>query len=494
MKIGILIGVILYELITIVGVSWWISHKDKDNHTTRGDDFVLAGKGMGTVSFAATLALTILGAAHIWGATQNGWHYGAVGVWFGIGGVVTICVITQLTGPIVRKMGVSTMPELMGKLFGEKVRIAIACFTGPLIAGMVMLETRCLAITLSAFTGWSIGFSALVGGTMGILYVVIFGMKEIAKLNIINAVVMYIGLFVTAIAFGVVLPGGWAGVAQEIVNHAEINTQILSIVGDKDLILSFAVTSVISFACFHGISQMGLQPAMSAKDSKVIKRGIWLAAPLNGLFCVIPVAIGMAAKVLPEYSGYGDTMAPAIMIVEMLPPWVVVLIMAAFLGALLSTFAMAALCPATMYAKDLYKRLYKPDATDKEEIRVMRTVIVVVSVIGIIGANLDPLVSKAITWIFSFGIPIFVMAMIGLFWKCSEKAAGWTLGITWAVNIAWTMTPLPTALSLPHLDIAYVSLAVALVLGIATTAAMQGRRGHMRAGKQAKLAKEASAS
>lgn len=485
-NIGILIGVVLYELVTIVGVSLYISKSSKHATTSKGDDFVLAGKGMGTISFAATLALTILGAAHIWGATQNGWHYGAVGVWFGIGGVTTICVITQLTGPIVRKLGVNTMPELMGKLFGEKARIAIACCTGPLMAGMIMLETRCIAVTLSAITGWDLGFAAVVGGIMGILYVVFFGMKEIAKLNIINAVAMYIGLIIAAIAFASVLPGGWAGIASEITQQSAINERVLNIVGDKELIMSFAVTSIICFTCFHGVSQMGLQPAMSAKNPKAVRRGIWLAAPLNGLFCVIPVCIGMAAKVMPEYNAYGDSMAPAMLIVEVLPSWVVVLVMAAFLGALLSTFAMATLCPATLYAKDLYTQLYKKDATDEEQIRIMRIVIVVAGVVGIIGANLDPMVSTGINWIFSFGIPIFVLAMIGLFWKRSEKAALWTLGISWIINILWTMTPIKGWIGLADLHIAYVALPVAVLLGVILTIVLPSKPGYFKHLKQEK--------
>ncbi len=483
MHLDILIGVFLYEILTILGVSWWISKKEEQKaENSASEDFVLAGKGMGVISFASTLALTILGAAHIWGATENGWYFGAVGVWFGIGGMATVCVVTQFTGPIVRKLGVGTMPELMGKLFGDQLQTVIACITGALITGFVILETRCIGVTISAFTGWSIEFASLVGGTLGILYVVFFGMKEIAKLNVINAVVMYAGLVITAIAFNSSLPGGWEGTATALAENSPLQEGILSIVGDMELVQSFAFTSVITFVAFHGISQMGLQPAMSAKDSKTVKKGIWLAAPLNGLFCVIPVCIGMAATTVPKYQEMGSMMAPAVMIVEMLPPWVVILIMAAFLGALLSTFAMASLCPATIYAKDLYRKLYKPNATDKEEVQVMRVVIVAVGILGIVCSGLDPMISSIITWIFSFGIPIFLMIFIGLFWKRSQKAAAITLAVTWGVSVLCTMTPFMEVVGI-QMESTYLVLGVALLCGFGLTSALPGEVGYMRRGK-----------
>ena len=83
MKIGILIAVILYEVLTIVGVDVVISIKNRKK-AAGAEGFALAGKGLGTVQVGVTLALTMLGSAHIWGTTQNAFNIGAISVWFGI--------------------------------------------------------------------------------------------------------------------------------------------------------------------------------------------------------------------------------------------------------------------------------------------------------------------------------------------------------------------------------------------------------------------------
>ena len=57
-------------------------------------------------------------------------------------------------------------------------------------------------------TGWEIRNGAIVGGILGIFYVVLAGMKEIGWLNLVNAVVMYLGLILATIFLALRLPGG----------------------------------------------------------------------------------------------------------------------------------------------------------------------------------------------------------------------------------------------------------------------------------------------
>ena len=187
---------------------------------------------------------------------------------------------------------------------------------------------------------------------------------------------------------------------------------------------------------FQGVSQMGLQTCIAAKDVKSVKKSIWLAGPVNGLFCIIPALLGMAALALGYYKLAGDSamMMTPMMMLEVLPHWVVALICASFLGALLSTFAMTSLCPATIFAYDLYGGLYKPEATEKEKTLVMRIMIVIVGILAIVLCNFQPAVVTTINWIFTWGVPLFVMLVIGLCWKRNTTAAMITMFVSWIAN------------------------------------------------------------
>lgn len=489
MNTGILIAVLIYEVVTIVGVGIFLSARDRKIKAGSGsDDFALAGRGLSMSHVGVTLALTMLGSAHIWGTTENAYSMGSIAIWFGIACTVMMVVITQCTGPWIRRIGTPTVPDLFGKLYGEKTRLLVACVMAPLVFGCLCLETQCIAITFQVLTGWSYTAGAIVGGIFGILYVLLAGMKEVSWLNMINAVIMYVGMIVAFIALFFYLPDSWEGIESELMGSG--NGWMTSIFGDKELIIGFAIPSVLCCTLFQGISQMGLQTAIAAKDAKTVKKSLVLAGPVNGLFCIIPALIGMAALVLDSQGMLGDgsklgaMLAAPQLIVQYLPSWIVVLVMASFLGALLSTFAMTSLCPATIFAHDLYGGLYKPDASDKEKVKVMRIAIVIVGVLAIALSNFQPQVVPTINWVFTWAFPMFIMVIIALFWKRSTPAAIITMFASWIANVVWTTFGLQAALGATAIHGAYVAVVISLAFGLILTAILPGKPGYFKESKQ----------
>ncbi|MGL5511684.1 MAG: sodium:solute symporter family transporter, partial [Sporomusa sp.] len=284
------------------------------------------------------------------------------------------------------------------------------------------------------------------------------------------------------------LPEGWEGVESELTSSG--SGWMTSIFGNKELIISFAIPSVLCCTLFQGISQMGLQTAIAAKDAKTVKRSLVLAGPVNGLFCIIPALIGMAALVLDSQgilgggSKLGAMLAAPQLIVQYLPAWIVVLVMASFLGALLSTFAMTSLCPATIFAHDLYGGLYKPEASEKEKVRVMRIAIIIVGVLAIVLSNFQPHVVTTINWVFTWAFPMFIMVIIGLFWKRSTKATVITMFASWIASAVWTTFGLQEYLGATAVHGAYVALAVSLLFGLILTAALPGKPGFFKESRQ----------
>jgi SSS family solute:Na+ symporter len=464
MNTGILIAVLAYEVLIILGVGLWIARREA-SHPKREGDFALAGRHLPMPVIAITLALTVLGTAHILGIFEIAWFLGAAAVWFSISHVILLVLVCLTTGLWVRRLGLTTVPEILEMLYGRVTRLVVSCTMAGVIFGILTIETQGIGIIISSMTGWEIRNGAIVGAILGIFYVVLAGMKEVGWLNLVNAIVMYCGLILATIFLAFKLPGGdYSSVAEYYTSSGD--NHMLSIYGTPEIFFTFALGTTVAVVFSQGINQMLMQPCMSAENEKTVRRALWIAAPLNGLFGVFAVVIGLTAKTVPEFAALGPKVAATTMLVNYLPPWLAALLLASFLAAILSTFAMTALAPATLFTVDIYKNLYKPDASEADLAKVMRITIIILAIIAMTVAAFLPPILAAMNWLFSWLVPIFWVVVFGLFWKRNSKVAVTTLVAAWIANSAWSFTSLPLFLNMEPVPNAYITLAVTLVVGI----------------------------
>lgn len=474
MDMPLLIGVLAYELIVIVGLGVWLQRR----HKAQGEaEFALAGRDLPVPVVAVTLALTVLGTAHILGVFEMTWMMGAIAVWFSIAHVILLTFVCLGSGIWVRRLGVTTVPELLARAFGTETRLFVSCIMAGVLFGILTVEAQGIGIIFATLTDWDIQTGAIVGGILGILYVIFAGMREIGWVNLVNAVVMYAGLVVATIYVGMSLPGdGYETVANFYRESGQEN--VISIWGTPELIVNFAIVNVVAVLFSQSINQMLMQPAMSAKDEGTVRKALWIAAPVNGLFGVFAVVIALAARAQPEFAGLAD--APKVgttaMLLAYLPPWLAAVLLASFLAAILSTFAIIALSIATIFTNDIYVPLYKPEASPRAQTMMIRLVILVVAGIAIAVASLLPPILAAMIWLFAWLVPVFWIFMSGLLWKRHQGVAIATLLLAWAANLAWSFTALPQFFGLESAGSynAYVTVLVSVVVLVAGNMLVRG--------------------
>lgn len=490
MDLSLLIGVLAYELIVIVGLGVWLQKR----HASKSqEEFALAGRDLPTPVVAVTLALTVLGTAHILGVFEMTWMMGAVAVWFSIAHVILLTFVCLGTGLWVRRLGVSSVPELLDRTFGLETRLLVSCVMAGVLFGILTVEAQGIGIIFATLTDWSIQTGAIVGGILGILYVIFAGMREIGWVNLVNAVVMYAGLILATVFIAMTLPGdGFDSVGEYY--RASGQESAISIWGTPELLINFALVNVVAVLFSQSINQMLLQPAMSAKNEATIKKALWIAAPINGLFGVFAVVIALAARAQPEFAGLPD--APKIgattMLIEYLPPWLAAVLLASFLAAILSTFAIIALSIATIFTNDIFRPLYAPNATQKTLTLTIRLVILVVAGIAIAVASLLPPILAAMIWLFAWLVPVFWILMAGILWKRHQGIAIATLLAAWVANAAWSFTSLPQLFGLESAGNfnAYVTTVVSVIVILLGNLLVHGKPGLFRSLSNQKLAEE----
>jgi SSS family solute:Na+ symporter len=223
---------------------------------------------------------------------------------------------------------------------------------------------------------------------------------------------------------------------------------------------------------------MGLQSAMAAKDEKTVVKSLWVAAPVNGLFGIFTALIGIAAFAAVS-SGRLTLPADAIpakqaglaLLLDILPAWVVGILVAAFLGAVLSTFAITTLSLGNIFVNDIYLRR-NPDASAATRTKWTRIFIVLSAIVAVLATLNKPEIVNGANWAFAWLAPIFWNVIFALFWKRNSVAAFIVFVVSWLLVILWTFTPFRIAIG--EIPIPYITLAVSVILGVILTAALPG--------------------
>ena len=114
-----------------------------------------------------------------------------------------------------------------------------------------------------------------------------------------------------------------------------------------------------------------------------------------------------------------------------LPAWVVGLVVAGGLAAALSTAAGLLMVISSAVSHDLMKRTFRPDMTEKQEMRVARyaaaAAVVCAGLLGIFATSL-PFVAQVVA--FAFGLAaasLFPVIFLGIFWKRMNKEGAITV-------------------------------------------------------------------
>ena len=471
MNLTILASVLLYEFILIAGIGFWLARRKKQEGNA---EFTLGGRQLPLPLVAATLALTVLGAPHIMGIFEMAWVMGATAMWFSIAHVILLAVVCLSTGLWVRRIGLTSVPQLLEDLYSPGIRMLVSCVMAGSIFGVLTLETQGLAILLSSMTGWEIKYAAIAGGVLGVLYVVLAGIREVGWINVINAVLMYVSVIVATIYVAFSLPNADFSSVENYYQSSG-NAHMLTIFGPPELLWTFAFGLVVALVFAQPANQPLLQICMAAKNEKTIIRALWIAAPVNGLFGVFICVIGLTAKSLAEFEVLGPKIAATTMLVQTLPTWLVVLLIGSFMAAILSSFAMTALAPATIFSNDIYRRFYNPQATEKQIATVTRIAIVILALAAIMVGSMLPKILASVGWVLGWLMPVFWLIISGLFWKRTSLGAAITLISVYLVNTLWSFTHLSDWLRMSDVPNSYVLLATTVIVGTITNFIFAGR-------------------
>jgi len=446
-----LIVVLIYAT-GMIALGWYGMRRAK----TR-DDYLVAGRNLGPGFYLGTMAATVLGGASTIGTVRLGYVHGISGFWLcGAIGLGIVGLSLFLAKPLLM-LRIYTVTQVLERRYNPAARHASAVIM--LVYALMIGATSTIAIgtVMQVLFGLPFWVSILVGGGVVVLYSTIGGMWSLTLTDIVQFLIMTIGLVFLLMPMSISDAGGWDAMVAALPARYFDFTAI-----GWDTILTYFL--IYFFGIFIG--QDIWQRVFTARSEGVAK----IAGTAAGLYCVLyglaGALIGMAAKVLlPDLENVNNAFASVVQ--TSLPNGIRGLVIAAALAALMSTAAAGLLAASTTVVQDLLPRLRQGRESGDGDVHENRIATLLLGAVVLAIALVVSDVISALTLAYNLLVGGMLIPLIGaIYWKRATTAGAITsmsLGFVTALFFMFkdgldANTPIYYSLSVALVSFVVVSL------------------------------------
>ena len=463
----------------------------KKHKIQSGEDLFLGGRSVGWLAIGASLFAANIGSEHLIGLagagaasglSQSHWEFNS---WIIVG-------MAWIFLPFYYKSGVSTMPEFIGRRFGERARwiltlvslaayvltkIAVTVFAGAVFFQVMMPEVQ---FTIGTCTVTSFWIGAMLTVILAGVYSSIGGLSAVVYTDVVQTGIILLGtLSVTGFALyylghsGVALPDGQA--AQSLCDGWQVLKQTIKATGASERFALFhslshptfpwlgvMVASLVSGCWYWCTDQFIMQRTLAAKDLTNARRGVLFGSILRFtpvFLFIVPGLLGYALhmnhvsvggsvfaipmKTLADGSQAlnGDTVFPTL-VQTILPVGFRVLVVAGMIAALMSSMASLFNSVSTLFTMDVFMKL-RPDASARMQVTVGRLTTIVMTGLGLLWLPVMKMIAGGGLYQYLQAVqsflapPIVAVFVAGLFWKRTNlRGAVWGLSLGFVLGIA----------------------------------------------------------
>lgn len=377
---------VLFFLI-VIAFSMWKSRRAAGT-TEDESDYFLGGRSLtwpiiGISIVAANISSEQMVGMAGAGAAKQGL---AVAAWQLMGSVfISIIAITLL--PKFLRAGIYTMPQFLEYRYNGATRSVMAFLTVIIYVGVLLTAVLYTGATaLNILVGIDMAVGVWIIGAIGTLYAATGGLKAIAYADLIQGLALLIGGMLIFFV-GLNASGGW----NEFSSNNSEKLKLLLFKGHPgydDLPWHTVFSSMwIVMLYYCGLNQFIVQRNLAARTLKDGQLGMIFA---GALWLLVPFAIVMpgimAVELFPEKLAVKSDAAYPTLIKELIGPELRGFIFAAIAGAIVSTLASLLNSASTIASIDIYQRLFRPKATEKQIVLLGRILTIVFVIIGCLAA------------------------------------------------------------------------------------------------------------
>ncbi|RDE24579.1 sodium:solute symporter [Motiliproteus coralliicola] len=399
MNIDVIIVLAYMALMILCG---FISMKRASGSTS---EYLVAGRSLPFWVFFPCMAAVILGGGSTFGSASKAYQAGLSGAWptlmFGLG----IVAIGLFLARKITRLKVYTLSEMLERRYAHGTRYVSAVISAFYTVMIAVVQIVALGTVLKALLGWDLNTAIVIGGLITMVYTMLGGMIAITVTDVIQFVLMTIGILILMPA-GIEKVGGWNELVAQVPPEFFTMTNI-----SGDRMLAYVLLLFLGIM----IGQEIWQRMFTAKSEEVAQKGA-LAAGAFSIFWGLSMGLcGILAYVLVPGLANSSEALPQL-VLEVLPVGLSGLVLAALISALMSTVDSTVLGAATLISNDILRPVFKLD--DKQEMQVSRyatgVISLVVIALGVWVGDVWTALDSAYAYLSGC---IFVPVMAAFFWK-----------------------------------------------------------------------------
>lgn len=410
-------------LVVLIAIGYWVSFiKNKKSD----ENLFLAGHSLGWSSIGFTMWGTNVGPSMLIASASVGYTTGIVAGNFGWYAFPFIFLLAVVFAPRYLGAKVQTLPEFMGKRFGQSTRNILAWYTlTTILISWLALTLFAGGILVGQILNLPLWLSVIILVLIAAFFTVAGGLKAIAYTNVFQMVLLIVVSLILTVV-GVIKAGGPLAIYEQ--TPASYWNLFLPL-DDKNypwlaIVLGYPVMGV----WFWCTDQSMVQSVLGAKNLKQGQLGTNFTGWLKILDVALFIIPGIVCFILfPDLTNPDE--AYMTMVTRLFPAGMTGLVMAVLIAALVSTIDSALNSLSTVFTMDIYVKKYKPGASQKEIVKIGR----IVTVLGASAAIVLTLAIDSIKGLNLFDVfqavlgfiapPMSVVFLLGVLWKKATTRA-----------------------------------------------------------------------
>jgi len=410
--LSVQISVLILYFIGLFAVGLYATRFIGDN-----TDFLLAGRRLGPVLATAALCATHFGGGFVLGSGEWGFQYGYTGIAYAAGVGLSLVLLGLVAARRMRRLAMFTVPDYLELRYRSRtVRVLGTLLSLIAIIGIIGAQVWAAQAAL-AILGIDPRWAAVAATLMFIVYTAMSGLWGVTLTDVVQLAIIFVGVPVAAF-LALQEAGGLDGI------RAAVELQAVGLAAERYFSplgagAGLVLAAVIPTMMYTLIGQDFYQRLFAARDETTAFRAAIAAGVLLIAFAIFPVVTGMAARAL--FGAEIDAARAIPMLIdEVLPAWAAAIVIAAILGAIMSTADSLLMAGTSHVTHDIYVKIIAPARAD-DSLRLLLISRIVTVVLGLaalwMALNFQAIIDMLLMSYTLYAAGVFIPVVGGLYWK-----------------------------------------------------------------------------